>query len=410
MRGLPFGSTKIAFSAVVVVGGTALLFGTGIVASYYPNTSDMCNGGTSVTTNPPNAPPDVALNTAIKAVSALQTGTFDSQLAVTMHFGVNIESGGNPYADSSDGGYGYYRLQKAPIDWHPDISIDGTRDPVVSTNYMVPTYRQKLAEFNRTSAQFWKTDPQYAAEHVAYLSEKPAVEYSKDPRRANDVGPAFQLALQQLKDSGISTDLSGAGAGASSQFVSVAHGGCQAPGSGETVPPNASDAEQRQKALLVANSTVDTPYAWAGGNVHGRTPGVCVFGTAAANDCNIVGYDCSGLVLYVLGQAIGTQFIAQNLPHSSQVQYTKTKHFTTATSLSDLSDAQPGDLVFFSGDDGTLDEPGHVGIYIGNGRMINAPQSGEVVKIVQITGDAYWASTFVAMTDPYRWAQSLKAS
>ena len=42
---------------------------------------------------------------------------------------------------------------------------------------------------------------------------------------------------------------------------------------------------------------------------------------------------------------------------------------------------QPGDLVFFVGSDGTRKEPGHVGIYVGDGYFIDAPHTGSFVRI-----------------------------
>jgi cell wall-associated NlpC family hydrolase len=57
-----------------------------------------------------------------------------------------------------------------------------------------------------------------------------------------------------------------------------------------------------------------------------------------------------------------------SLPHSSQQQYAVTQHVSR-------EDVQPGDLVFFGS------PIHHVGIYIGGGRMISAPQTGDVVKI-----------------------------
>jgi cell wall-associated NlpC family hydrolase len=48
------------------------------------------------------------------------------------------------------------------------------------------------------------------------------------------------------------------------------------------------------------------------------------------------------------------------------------------------SDLQPGDLVFFDG-------LNHVGIYIGGGQLVHAPQTGDVVKISSLSdfGDSY---------------------
>ncbi len=52
------------------------------------------------------------------------------------------------------------------------------------------------------------------------------------------------------------------------------------------------------------------------------------------------------------------------------------------TSITQLT---PGDLVFFAGSDGSISSPGHVGIYLGNDQMIQAPQSGQDVDIVDIS-------------------------
>jgi cell wall-associated NlpC family hydrolase len=45
------------------------------------------------------------------------------------------------------------------------------------------------------------------------------------------------------------------------------------------------------------------------------------------------------------------------------------------------SQVQPGDLVFFAGADGTPTNPGHVGLVIGNGKMIEAYATGYPIRI-----------------------------
>lgn len=72
-------------------------------------------------------------------------------------------------------------------------------------------------------------------------------------------------------------------------------------------------------------------------------------------------FDCSGLTQFVWGRA------GVGLPHNAAAQYASVRHVAA-------KDARPGDLVFSSG-------LGHVGIYIGRGRMIHAPQSGEHVEV-----------------------------
>jgi cell wall-associated NlpC family hydrolase len=73
------------------------------------------------------------------------------------------------------------------------------------------------------------------------------------------------------------------------------------------------------------------------------------------------GFDCSGLVTYVYGK------LGVRLPHNAAAQYAYGRAV-------DPRHLRPGDLVFFSG-------LGHVGLYIGRGRFIHAPQSGERVRV-----------------------------
>jgi hypothetical protein len=115
------------------------------------------------------------------------------------------------------------------------------------------------------------------------------------------------------------------------------------------------------RVVSLATSLEGTPYVWGG-----TTP---------------AGFDCSGLVQYVYGQAGVT------VPRTSQEQA------TIGTPVSSLAAAQPGDLLFFAGSDGTASSPGHVGIYVGNGQMIAAPYTGTVVQQQSVSG----AGTVVAI-------------
>lgn len=85
------------------------------------------------------------------------------------------------------------------------------------------------------------------------------------------------------------------------------------------------------------------------------------------------GFDCSGLVQYVYGQ------LGISLPRTSQVQA------NVGAPVTSLSNAQSGDLIFFAGSDGTANAPGHVGIYVGNGKMIDAPYTGTCVQMHSVT-------------------------
>jgi len=83
------------------------------------------------------------------------------------------------------------------------------------------------------------------------------------------------------------------------------------------------------------------------------------------------GFDCSGLVQYVFGQ------LGVEVPRGSVDQS------EVGTPVASLSEAQPGDLLFFEpGQNGAPPgKPGHVAIYIGNGEMIDAPETGETVQV-----------------------------
>lgn len=76
------------------------------------------------------------------------------------------------------------------------------------------------------------------------------------------------------------------------------------------------------------------------------------------------GYDCSGLTL-AAWRAAGV-----SLPHNTVMQWNAVPHISR-------SSLQPGDLVFYS-------SLGHVGIYVGSGRVIHSPTFGDVVKLSSV--------------------------
>jgi cell wall-associated NlpC family hydrolase len=55
------------------------------------------------------------------------------------------------------------------------------------------------------------------------------------------------------------------------------------------------------------------------------------------------------------------------------------------TKVAGVADLLPGDLIFIPGSDGTMDDPGHVGMYIGDGLLIHAPHTGDVVKLSKVS-------------------------
>jgi cell wall-associated NlpC family hydrolase len=148
------------------------------------------------------------------------------------------------------------------------------------------------------------------------------------------------------------------------------------------------------RAEVVVNaalSQLGVPYAWGGGNAHGPTRGISDGGGAAdrAGDRNKVGFDCSGLALYAYAQ------IGVAVPHQTQAIWTA---FQPA--ITDRAAIAPGDLILLS-DNGRASGVHHVAIYLGQGRVVEAPQSGQVVRITPgIWQSPYWSGQFIGAVRP----------
>jgi cell wall-associated NlpC family hydrolase len=102
-------------------------------------------------------------------------------------------------------------------------------------------------------------------------------------------------------------------------------------------------------AIQAAMSQLGVPYVYATSN-----PGVS--------------FDCSGLTKYAWGQA------GVSLPHQSRAQAGMLPHVPASA-------AQPGDLIFY------YSPISHVGIYLGGGQLVHAPNSGTVVKVSTVNWD-----------------------
>jgi cell wall-associated NlpC family hydrolase len=122
-------------------------------------------------------------------------------------------------------------------------------------------------------------------------------------------------------------------------------------------------------------------YAWAGGTRYGPTYGVCRSGSGW-NDCHVRGFDCSGLVMYAWGQYL-------DLAHYAATQYSQAGSYHPS-----LSNLMPGDLMFWSNDSGQASIH-HVAIYIGNGDIVEASDSGIPIHIVPYSskGTIYYGAT-----------------
>ena len=119
---------------------------------------------------------------------------------------------------------------------------------------------------------------------------------------------------------------------------------------GEGRPTPMAPVSVGERAARFALEAVGVPYRWGG--------------TSPAT-----GFDCSGLVRWTYGR------LGIDVPHSSYALW------STGRSV-DRSRMEPGDVLVFSG-------LGHVGLYLGSGRMVHAPSTGREVEVVQLTSSNY---------------------
>jgi cell wall-associated NlpC family hydrolase len=139
--------------------------------------------------------------------------------------------------------------------------------------------------------------------------------------------------------------------------VALAHPGLAAAPTGaeERKRPNGVVAKPLrpslgERAARIALTAVGTPYRYTG-------------------ESPTSGFDCSGLVRWTYGR------LGVDLPHSSYALA------DAGTSVPHRA-ARPGDVLLFAG-------LGHVGLYLGGGRMVHAPQSGRHVEVVRLGSDGY---------------------
>jgi peptidoglycan DL-endopeptidase RipA len=112
-----------------------------------------------------------------------------------------------------------------------------------------------------------------------------------------------------------------------------------------------------------AMSQIGVQYVWGGGNDRGPSTGIP---DAFGSPLNRVGFDCSGLMLYAF-DAVGI-----DLPRVSRNQFHAGRKVP-------VSDVRPGDLLFFQNRGAPIH---HVAMYVGDGKMIEAPYTGASVRVV----------------------------
>ncbi|GHA47918.1 hypothetical protein GCM10010329_82930 [Streptomyces spiroverticillatus] len=139
--------------------------------------------------------------------------------------------------------------------------------------------------------------------------------------------------------------------------------------SGGTV--NVSATGRAKKVIDAALAQRGTPYSWGGGNAKGPSTGTCC-SPSGKSGTTIRGFDCSGLTTFAFAQ------VGIRLPRTASAQAAA----GTRIPASDGTEAlRPGDLVFYGYIPTSNATIHHVGIYLGNGQMINAARPGTTVRI-----------------------------
>jgi peptidoglycan DL-endopeptidase RipA len=200
-----------------------------------------------------------------------------------------------------------------------------------------------------------------------------------------EVSARAQAAAIETQQAELETELAAAqeelteliGARAAADRVAQAAPPAAAPPTRAVVPPPAGNqtragdgnASAAQTAIDAAMAYRGTRYAWGGGGSAGP-------GWGWGEDEGVHGFDCSGLTQYAYARA------GISIPRNSRAQYSDLPKVSS-------SDLRPGDLVFWANDPSDPETIHHVAIYLGNGRIVHAPQSGDVVKESGMWWDGY---------------------
>ena len=207
-------------------------------------------------------------------------------------------------------------------------ALDDVTARQTSLNSQIADYQ---AQYDALSAA--EQQAALAAAAAAHAAEASAAAASSSSSSSSSSASSSSASSSSSSRSTSSSGGSSSAAPTSSSAPAQAVAAAPAPGGGA------------QTAVNTAMAQLGAPYVWAASGPNS--------------------FDCSGLVQYAYAAA------GISLPHSSSMQ----ARAGTAVSRSQL---QPGDLIAF------YSPVSHIGIYIGNGMMVHAPTSGDVVKTVSI--------------------------
>jgi cell wall-associated NlpC family hydrolase len=134
-------------------------------------------------------------------------------------------------------------------------------------------------------------------------------------------------------------------------------------GGGGPAPAVRGGSAAVERVIDRAMSQLGVQYVWGGGNGRGPSTGIP---DGLGSPLNRVGFDCSGLMLYAFNG------VGVSLPRVSRNQFNAGRKVP-------ISQVRPGDMVFYKNGGAPIH---HVALYIGNGKMIEAPYTGSNVRVV----------------------------
>jgi cell wall-associated NlpC family hydrolase len=177
---------------------------------------------------------------------------------------------------------------------------------------------------------------------------------------------AMQQQLEQAQQavSGLEGARAAAQQYAAEQAAAAQRAVSPAGSAGPATTAGAGSSSAVETAISAARRYLGTIYAWGGGSLTGPSAGWGI-------DSGIVGFDCSGLTRYAYAQA------GISIPRNSSAQYTALPKVSRA-------DLQRGDLVFWATNTRSAATIHHVAIYLGNGQILEAPQSGSVIRVTSM--------------------------
>jgi len=206
---------------------------------------------------------------------------------------------------------------------------------------------QAAAEAERAAIQEDKASVEAELKNVEEAKQRAELERQQEEARLAALASQQQESTQEPSSSTTSATTEASSSNTNSSQTST------------TVKPSTTTTSTSASASAViaeAKKYLGVPYVWGG-----TSPS---------------GFDCSGFTSYVYKK------VGISLPRTSRAQQNIGKQVS-------LSNVQPGDLVF-------MGKPAyHVGIYIGGGKYIHAPQTGDVVKIASFNPSKFSSATRV---------------